>query len=42
MIGKGIVFGYIISNDGIEVDKVTVDLSANLPLYLCEGHKIVS
>ena len=31
MVKKGIVLGYIISKDGIEVDKAKTDLIVNLP-----------
>ena len=35
MVTKGIVFAHVISSDGIEVDKLKIDLIANLPLPPC-------
>jgi len=35
MVKKGIVLGHVLSNDGIEVDKVKIDLTGNLPPPLC-------
>ena len=35
MVKKGIVLGYVISSDGIEVDKAKIDLIANIPFLTC-------
>ena len=35
IVKKSTMLGHIISNEGIDVDKVKVDLIANLPLSTC-------
>jgi len=35
MVKRGIVLSHVISSDGIEVDKVKIDLIGNLPPSTC-------
>ena len=35
MVKKGIVLGHVVSQNGIEVDKAKINLTANLPPPTC-------